>query len=233
MMSWNPRVAMGIWVGNHVPKAMKSALSSLVGPTVDDIMKPIHQDIFAKDGTWKSGDWFTMPAGVQRISVNGRTDLFPSWYNKNAPNAGTMMTFDKVSKKKATDCTPDSAKDEQSVTKITDPITKKTSYIAPFGYDATADDDLHRCDDVQANILGVTSSSSKKNTYTISAQIGASTHAIDKVELIVNGSVVGTLTGSGSNSTYTITTEIEKGSSATVRVTDVALYTDSSPVTFN
>ena len=233
MMSYNPRVATGIWVGNHVPKAMKSAMSFLVGPTIDEIMKPIHQDIFAKDGTWKAGDWFTMPAGVQKISVNGRTDLFPSWYNKNAPNAGTKMTFDKVSKKKATDCTPDAAKDEQSVTKITDPVTKKTSYIAPFGYDATADDDLHRCDDVKANILGVTSSSSKKNTYTISAQVGASTHAIDKVELIVNGSVVGTLTGSGSNSTYTITTEIEKGSSASVRVTDIALYTDSSPVTIN
>lgn len=230
MMSWNPRVATGIWVGNHVPKAMKSAMSFLVGPTIDDIMQPIHQDVFAKDGTWKPGDWFTMPAGVQRVSVNGRTDLFPSWYNRNAGTAGTKMTFDKVSKKKATECTPDAAKDEQAVTKITDPVTKKTNFIAPFGYDATSDDDIHRCDDVKANIIGVSSSSGKKNNYTITAQIGASTHAIQSVELLVNGSVVGTLSGSGSNSTYTITTDIPKGASATVRVTDAALYTDTSPV---
>lgn len=232
MMSYNPRVVTSIWVGNHVPKPMKSAMSFLVGPTINEIMQPIHQEIFAKDGTWKPGDWFTMPTGVQRVSVNGRTDLFPSWYNKNGGTTGSQIVFDKVSKKKATDCTPENARDEQTVTKVTDPITKKTSFIAPFGYDATADDDIHRCDDVEANIIGASSSkaSGGKDTYTITAQIGASTHAIQSVELIVNGNVAGTLSGSGSNTSYKITTEIPKNATVSVRVTDAALYTDSHTV---
>lgn len=158
MMSYSPRVAMGIWVGNHVPAPMNNALSSIVGPTVGSIMGPIHTEIYAKDGSWKAGDWFNQPAGIQRLTVSGRSDLFPSWYNKNQSTTGTKLTFDKVSKKKATDCTPAAAKIEVSVQKVTDPVTKKTTYLSTEGYDASANDNVHKCEnkDYSPNITNAT-----------------------------------------------------------------------------
>ncbi len=142
MMSYTPKATMGIWVGNQTPRPMNNALSSIVGPTVSEIMGPIHRDIFAAEGTWKAGDWYTQPAGVQRLAVSGRSDLFPSWYNKTQTNSfGEKMVFDKVSKKKATDCTPERAREEQTVIKSTDPVTKRTSLTVGDGYDAYADDD--------------------------------------------------------------------------------------------
>lgn len=226
MMSYSPRIAMGIWVGNHVPMAMNNALSSIVGPTVVKVMKPLHETIYAQDGSWKAGDWFTQPSGVQKVSVNGRVDLFPSWYSKTQASTGEKMTFDKVSKKKATECTPANAKEELTVQKTTDPITKKTVYIAPSGYDATADDDVHKCTDIGITITNASiAGGNPNNPRTVTATIGASTFPVQAVELIVNGSSVGNLTASGQ--TYTISYTVPAGATASVRVTDTGLYTDS------
>ena len=96
MMSYSPRVSMGIWVGNHDSRPLNNALSSLVGPTVSNIMGPIHKDIYQKDGSWKPGDWYQRPAGIQTLSVGGRNDIFPSWYKKPTAAEGIKMVFDKV-----------------------------------------------------------------------------------------------------------------------------------------
>ena len=229
MMSFSPRIAMGIWVGNHVPIAMNNALSSIVGPTVVKIMKPLHEEIYAKDGTWKVGNWFTQPAGVQKLSVNGRLDLFPSWYNNKSQAAtGTTVTFDKVSKKKATDCTPDAAKIDLIVQKVTDPISKKVNQVDPAGYDSTTDDDVHLCSDAPPSVTISDISKTK-----ITATVTAGTHAVQTVEFRVDGATIGngTLTGPGK---YELTyTAPDATKSVTAIVTDEALYTGtSSPVEF-
>lgn len=230
--NYSPKAVVSVWAGNHNGAPLKDALSYRIGPTVGEITGSIHTDVFQKDGSWKPSDWYTRPSGVQTLSVGGRTDLFPSWYSKNSGNNSVQMTFDKVSKKKATDCTPEGAKDIQTVSKTTDPVSRQTNYIAPFGYDASSDDDVHRCDDIKANILS-TSASRKGNTYLITADIGATTHPTQTVELLVNGSVQGTLTGGGSNTTYQITTTLPKNASVSVRVTDSAYYTDTRAVSIS
>ncbi|MBC7746559.1 penicillin-binding protein [Pedobacter sp.] len=229
MMSYSPRIAMGIWVGNHVPIAMNNALSSIVGPTVVKIMKPLHETIYAVDGSWKVGDWFTQPAGVQKVSVSGRLDLFPSWYNKSQVAQGNTVVFDKVSKKKATDCTPDLARISLVIQKITDPVTKKTTFTTPDGYDSTAEDDLHSCDDVKPSITDIQSKKGK-----IVASVGVSTHAIQTVEFKVGETVIGNgiLTSPG---TYEIayTAAEAKEQKVTVTVTDIALYNGTSSRTLD
>lgn len=219
MNSFSPKASLSVWVGNHDNRSMSNALSSIVGPTVGTIMHDTHVNIFQPDGSWKTGDWFEVPAGLQRITVAGRTDWFPSWYNK-AATAGVKMMFDKVSKKKATNCTPDSAKIELTVTKTTDPITKKDRYIAPDGYDASAEDDVHGCNDIAPFVTSIGYSSSGR----ITAQVNQGTHALQSAEFKVGSEVVGTVqvsaTGEASvpyNGTGTKT--------VTVTVTDTSLRT--------
>lgn len=220
MNSYNPKVAFSFWVGNHVLKGMNSAQSTIVGPTVNNIMGPVNRDIFQKDGTWKPGDWFTRPAGIQTLSVGGRSDIFPSWYNKTQKQ-GTdeTMAFDRVSKKKATDCTAAAARTEVTVQKVTDPLTRAVVYIAPDGYDATKDDDLHKCDDVKPTVVSVGANASK-----ITAVVTRGTHALQTIEFKVNGQVVGSVSASAAGS-YELPTAGANNQKLTVTVTDTALYT--------
>lgn len=186
MMSFTPKAVTSIWVGNHVPQPMNNALSSIVGPTVNKIVGPLHKDIFQPDGTWKPGDWFTKPSGIQTLSVSGRSDMFPSWYNKNQIGVKEKVVFDKVSKKKATDCTPDSSKIEIELQKITDPITKKATYLSFDGYDATAEDDVHHCDDVKPFVTDI-SAKKQGNSYTITVSATKGTNPLQNIQVTVAG----------------------------------------------
>jgi penicillin-binding protein 1A len=202
---------------------MSNALSSIVGPTINKIMEPIHKNIYQPDGTWKTGDWFTKPAGVQTLFVSGRNDLFPSWFNKNQQSAGKKMTFDKVSRKLASDCTPDAAKIEITVQSFTDPITKKTSYIATDGYDPSGTDESHKCDDVRPAITTISNSGKK-----ITAEVAKGTFSLQTVEFKVDGESIGSVAASGSD-TYSINYSGATGShSVEVIVTDQGLYQGSS-----
>lgn len=217
MNSFSPKATLSVWVGNHDNRSMSNALSSIVGPTVGTIMKDTHINIFQPDGTWKQGAWFEVPTGLQKITVAGKTDWFPSWYNKNT-TAGTAMNFDRASKKKATDCTPESALISLNVSKTTDPITKKVRYLAPDGYDASVSDDLHSCDDIKPFVTNVAYSNGK-----ITANITQGTHALQSVEFKVGDTVAGSvqISSSGEVSLPYNTTGTK---SVTVTVSDVALY---------
>ncbi len=219
MNSFSPKATLSVWVGNHDNRSMSNALSSIIGPTVSTIQHDAHYNVFQPDGTWKQGDWFEVPTGLQRITVAGRTDWFPSWYNKSA-TAGTTMKFDRVSKKKATDCTPESAIISLTVTKTTDPITKKERYLAPDGYDASASDTLHSCDDVKPFVTNVDYKSNK-----LVATVTQGTHALQSVEFKVDGAVVGTVQVSSTGEvSLAYNNPGNKKITVTVTVTDAALY---------
>ena len=216
MNSFSPKATLSVWVGNHDNRSMSNALSSIVGPTLSTIMHDTHVNIFQPEGTWKPGDWFEVPTGLQRLSVAGRTDWFPSWYNKNA-SAGTAMKFDKVSKKKATDCTPDAAIITLNVTKTTDPITKKIRYIAPSGYDASSSDDIHGCDDIPPQVTTIDYDKNK-----LIATFTQGTHALQSVEFKVGDTVVGTVQVSSAGEA-TLPYNGEGKQTITATVTDISL----------
>ena len=80
MMSYSPSITMGVWLGNPDTSPLKSGNSSIPGPIINEVMAYAHQDIYAKEGKWKQGDWFTQPAGIIKIG----NEIYPSWYNKSA-----------------------------------------------------------------------------------------------------------------------------------------------------
>ncbi|MBP7760460.1 penicillin-binding protein [Candidatus Saccharibacteria bacterium] len=230
MTGGSTKVALAMWVGNHDSSPLANVPSITIGSTFSKIMGPLHTQVYGPEGSWKATDWFTQPAGIQRLTVNGRTDIWPSWYSKTTSNPVVKITFDKVSKKKATECTPDTAKIEIEVQKFTDPITKKDMYFSPDGYDANADDDVHQCGDVPPNIGNITYSKSQKQ---ITVQVDQTSHSIQTVSFSVNGQEIGSLPGTGSG-LYVI--DYNGGNSSftvTVTATDSALDSSTLPKTLN
>ena len=159
MMSYSPVLTMGVWLGNPDATILKKGTSSIGSPIIAKVMEFAHKEVYAKDGRWKSGDWFTAPTGIQKVG----NDVYPSWWNKTQGQTNAKLVFDKLSKKKATDCTPAAARIEVSVIKYTDPVTKKDVYSSTGGYDTTADDDAHACGDIPptVSIINATGNSVK------------------------------------------------------------------------
>lgn len=227
MMSYSPVLAMGVWMGNPDTTVLRTSDSALTGSVVKAVMEYAHKDIYAADGRWKSGDWFTQPAGVQRVG----NELYPSWWNKNQGQTNAKLVFDKLSKYKATACTPEGAKIELNVVKSIDPVTKKDIYTSvPDGYDASKDDDKHSCTDVVPSITASNiTSSGGPGTYTISVTVTPGTFAVTGVTIMV-GSTQLTVTGSGTTYTATYTATSTGIQDVTATATDSGFYTGTSPV---
>ena len=235
-VSYSPKAALALWAGNHTPKPARG-YSSILGPTNAKIMTNIHNDVFQKDGTWKPNDWFTAPAGLQKLSVGGRSDWFPSWYNKSKASTGEKMIFDQVSKKKATECTPDAAKIEVSVETMTDPVTKQKAYTVTNGYAPNATDDVHQCSDTKPFINSVDVKKVGSGIYTITVSVTQGTHALQTINVTVNGASAGSI-AVNSSGTYSLSYTPTSNGPQTVTATasDTAMYQStavSTTYTFN
>lgn len=226
MMSYSPALTMGLWLGNSDTTILKSGTSSLGSPIIASVMEYAHKEVYAPAGKWKSGDWFTAPAGIKRVGG----EVYPSWWNKDQGRTNAKLTFDKVSRKKATDCTPPGARIEIDVTKLIDPITKKDVFIAPDGYDSTKEDDTHSCSDIAPSSPTVTVVPSGVNIYTITVTgVTQGTFALTSVDIRVGGVIVKTITAPGPYThTYTVPTTSTAPQVVTATVTDAGLYTSTS-----
>ncbi len=219
-MSYSPALTMGVWFGNPDTQVLTNGNSSLPAKVVGQVLEYAHKEIYAAEGKWSpdnGGSWYTQPTGIQTIGG----ELYPSWYNKNQGLTGEKMTFDKVSKKKATDCTPSAARIELTVQKYTDPITKKLKYLAPDGYDAFNEDDIHVCGDAIPSIGSI--STTKKGS--IEVDVAAGKNPLQTVEIKVDGTVIATLPASSSGTYKTTYKPVSSGTqTVTVTVTDSAYY---------
>jgi penicillin-binding protein 1A len=226
MMSYSPALTMSLWLGNSDTTILKQGTSSLGSPIITKVMEYAHKNVYAPDGKWKSGDWFTMPTGIQK---DGK-ELYPSWWNKTQGQSNAKLTFDKVSKKKATSCTPDTAKIELDVIKSTDPVTKKDVFTnVPDGYDSTADDDVHKCEDTKPTVgSDMSATLTAPNTYKISVSITPGTFSVTGLTFTV-GSV--TLTATAAGNVYSATYAVPATNASqpvTATVTDTGLYTGTA-----
>lgn len=142
MMSYSTAIATAVWNGNHNGSALGNSSNTVVRRVINDYMGPVHTDVYASEGKWKSGDQPAKPAGIQTLTVNGKTDIWPSWYNsKNSGVTKETLTFNKYTHKLASDCTPESQKIQIEVTKTYDPITRKEIYDVPEPYNHEEKDD--------------------------------------------------------------------------------------------
>ena len=230
VMSYTPKASFSIWYGNHVPATLNYGNSLSPGPVVADIVGRTHKEVFAPDGTWKEGDWFAKPEGIQTLTVNGRTDLFPSWYIKDNIQVTTEpAVFDKFSKKLATECTPDGSKETIDIIKTVNISNNTTSYQVPDGYNRDAYDDVHSCDDRKPNIDTVTASETSPGSgrYAVRASINPGSnarHTIISVTFTINGKAYQASDSTGTNY-WEAMIDIEPGyHQVTVNVTDEIGY---------
>ena len=142
MLSYSTSVATAVWNGKHDGSALADSSNTVVRRVVNDYMQPVHTELYAKEGKWKSGDEPKKPAGIQTLTVNGKTDIWPSWYNSKASGVSTeKLTFNKFNHKLATECTPESQKIQVDATKTVDPITRQTIWNVPDPYNYNEKDD--------------------------------------------------------------------------------------------
>lgn len=236
MMSYTPRMAVGVWTGRNDTKPLTALTSTGNQNVVTDVQNFAHTQIFEKDGSWKPTDWFARPAGIQTLSVNGRSDIFPSWYTKPTTADGQKITFDQVSKKKATDCTPARAKTDITVQVIQDPINKNNvTYSAPDGYDPNSTDNVHKCDDVHpfVTVNATQTGGPTSKTYQITVTLNQGTFPLSSVSVQVDGQEIANQAVSGSGTlapiNYTFTSSGDHNITATV--IDQGMYDGSASTT--
>jgi penicillin-binding protein 1A len=229
-VSYSPALTMGVWLGNPDTSILTNGNSSLPAKIVGPVMEYAHKTIYAQEGKWKPGDWFVQPEGIKRIG----NEVFPAWYDQRQTQTGEKMVFDRVSKKKATECTPEAAKIEVSVIKTTDPITKKTSYVTSDGYDAGSDDDVHDCSDAKPIVGSIDAQKVSGKKYKINVNVVAGRYTLKDITVEVNGTVIATLPASGSG-TYSTTYEFPDTSTQTITATarDEVYYSGSNTTTTN
>ena len=216
-VGYTPTISGSVWLGNPDTTPLTNGNSSIPARILDPVMAFATQ-LYQTEGKSKSGDWFVAPKGIQQIGK----EVFPAWYNKAKAETGVKLTFDRVSKKKATDCTPAGAKTELNVTKTTDPTTKSVILLAPDGYDATKDDDFHKCGDAAPDVSGICI-----NGNNISVRVSKGTNTLQTLDIAVNGANVASLNVSDS-STYTTTYNFSGAATVVATVTDQGFYTDSA-----
>lgn len=219
--SYSPALSMAVWLGNSDTRTLTNANSSLPARIIGDVMQYAHLEVYAKEKKWSPNDWFKRPSGIQDI----RGELFPSWYNQKQAQTNDTMTFDRVSKKLATDCTPGGARIEIGVTSYVDPVTKKKISFANDGYNPNQEDDAHDCNDkkprAEARVSG------DKETVTVRWFRG--TFPLQNVRVTINGSEVYNNSVSGTGS-IELDTDLDSDESVSVQVnlTDQGYYTTSA-----
>lgn len=237
MFSYSPSIAMGVWLGNSDASILKLGNSAIPGPIIQKVMSYAHKDIYEPAGLWNNSTWVPEPTGLQRLN----NEVYPSWWDKKQNQTEEKMVFDKLSRYKATDLTPELAKIELDVIKTIDPITKKEIYIAPDGYDGDKEDDKHLESDVKPSVSlsvkGPVASASNPNLHTISItpQVSnGSPYTISSIEVYINGELAKTMsTASEYNYSYemTSTNKTNKVIKIHAIVVDSGYYSaQSSPV---
>lgn len=223
VMATSPVVATAIWNGNHDGSPLSSDQHSVPYEINGAYEDRLHDEVYGADGKWYENMAWERPAGIQTLTVNGKTDIWPSWYNQSKSGIKKeTMSFDSVSKKKATDCTPAETRVDVEVTKTYDPMSQ-SEVVTADGYDTEADDDVHACTDIRPTV----SVNSSAPGGTITASVSSGTHPIASYTLEVDGSVVKQGTSAG---TISYSAGSKLSGTVTVKITarDNAGYTSTA-----
>lgn len=219
-VGFTPNLSMAVWLGNPDNTPLRSGNSLIPAMFFDRTMANATK-LYVEQNKASYSDWFTAPEGIQRIG----NEVYPSYYNKTQSIRNATMTFDKVSKKKATDCTPAAAKVDIGVTKMLDPYTKKDVVSAPDGYDPNSDDDVHKCGDAKPSVSIGTPSG---NSVTVTVINGR--YNLQSLVVTCGSMTVSTQSLSPSSGSYVIDlSQVTNNCSLGATVTDIAYYTASAP----
>jgi penicillin-binding protein 1A len=217
--SFSTAIATTVWNGKHDGSGLLNSSNDIVRRVVNNYMEKVHKDVYAKEGKWHSGDKPVRPKGIQNLKVNGQSDIWPSWYNsKTSGTTKEKITFNRVTKKVARDCTPESLRETIEVTVMTDPVSKNKVYSGiPDGYNREATDPCN----YQGPTVAVSNFSGGKLAF------GAvkGTANLNAYIIYVNEKQVATGSLSSAASTegdgYVVDVEAATGDTIRVQITDV------------
>lgn len=224
--SYSTAVSTFVWNGNHDGSGFRNSGNGSGDPVryvVHNFMERVHKEVYEPDGRWHPGDQPVKPAGIQTLTINGRTDIWPSWFNsnKNSGVAKEKLTFNRYNHLLASSCTPEDYKIEVEVTKTKDPMTGNEVYSVPEPYNRETSDP---CDYTPPQIALSTSGGN------IIATVKRGTYDIADYTLYVNGVEQGgiSLDASGVISGYTL-----KGTETSIKftVSDSAGYVATGEMT--
>lgn len=142
MESYSTAISTLVWNGNHDGSGLSSNSNNVVRYTIGHYMERVHKEVYEPEGKWSYGSQPVKPSGIKTLTVNGQTDIWPSWFNaeKNSGVSKETLAFNRYTHTLASDCTPEAYKIEVEVTKIIDPVTGKSEYTAPESYDSETSD---------------------------------------------------------------------------------------------
>lgn len=142
MISVSSAISTVVWNGKHDGSGLRNSNNTIVRRVINNYMEGVHKNVYAADGKWQSGDMPVKPAGIQTLTVNGKTDIWPSWYNpsKNSGVAKESLVFNRYNHLLASSCTPEAYKIEVEITKVTDPMTGNEVYNVPEPYNKDVSD---------------------------------------------------------------------------------------------
>ncbi|MCR5832563.1 MAG: penicillin-binding protein [Candidatus Saccharibacteria bacterium] len=213
MESFSTAISTFVWNGNHDGSGIASSTHEVAAKTAGTYMERVHKEVYEPDGKWHYGDQPAVPAGIKTLTVNGITDIWPSWYNadKNSGVSKETKTFNKYNKLLAAECTPAAFKIEIEVTKVVDPVSKKETFKVDAPYNHEVSD---TCDYV-APAVSISSSGGKFYATIVkgSQAIKGYTLTVDgtdysAISIAANGEITGyTVTGKEKNVKITISDE--------------------------
>lgn len=237
LMGFSTKYAAGVWVGHNQQNVeMSGFMETMTQPIWGGWMQRAHDNLDPIARERPSGVQ-ELPAYVVRshVGVSSRepsptNDLFPSWYVQPTNTGGSQkISRDKVSNKKATECTPPLAIEET----FTGNAKKYSS--DPFvdsGSNSEDVDDVHKCEDIRPTI-SVQSFDNGGGNYTFEVSVGSGTHPISSeafpgsISLTVGGSSIsgGTINISSSGVyQFDYNASDNKTKTVTATVTDSVLY---------
>ena len=221
--SFSTAVSTFVWNGNHDGSGFSAPMGEPVRYAVGTYMERVHKEVYLPDGKWAPGNQPVQPAGIKTLTVNGKTDIWPSWFDaaKNSGVAKESLTFNRYNHLLASSCTNEAYKIQVEVTKVTDPLTGKENYNVPEPYNREVSD---TCDYVPPQI-SVSRSGDK-----IIASITKGSYPITGYTMYVNGEDKGSFSvgAGGVVNNFTL-----KGTETSVRLTisDSAGYYASNEIT--
>lgn len=244
LMGYNTKIVAGVWIGNHENKVLRGFMEQKTAP--------IWREFFAKanEGLPGAGDKWVKPAGIKTVCIDtvtgyattngGKCDIFPSWYTPQYPDNSKKAVIDSVSKKLATECTPDAAKQTitgggiRSELPTSDPLYNnwikpvQARYGAGGGAIPTEKDDVHTCDPADKPTITLITTPDGAGKYLISAEVAQGKNPLTTVNFKVNGTIIDggsvSITSSGTTTPISYTVVGTDPVNMTAQVIDSVLY---------
>jgi Membrane carboxypeptidase (penicillin-binding protein) len=224
-------LATVIWNGNHDGRALTNGNYSGVKFTIAaNYMDRVHNEVYAADGKWKRGDKINAPAGIQTLTINGKTDIWGSWMTKSKSNySSEEFVFDTYTHKKASECTPDETKQSVKITKIIDPMTNNTIYSGG-DWKPEETDDVHKCTDVRPTAsIGTptvldTDEEGNPTSWRITGSASYGTYELSSYSMSVGGTQICSGALSTTGGSFSCNTTIDPAKGISLRVVDKVGY---------